>query len=730
MYGGSGLPLAQFGGYLSVSGGGGDMYPSYLTRYNVVNNLNSPISMSLSSEIIGNQINMQIDAEVMGNISTSNNKVVFILSSYQDDDYFCSVISYEYLSFNLNQIGENQVYERSVTIDPNWDLGQIKFVGLVQSFNDDQILQAKSMSVPLNNLLTMDTQIGAIYDETGGDGDGVPNPGEFIEISVDIINESLELSALNQEIIISSTSNGIDIPTTEFMYSELIEPGTQFSSLIPVSIYQDIELGDITFDITINCDYVDNYLNEFTYTKTYERSINVNLYQQGFPYILSSQILTSPAVIDLDGDGFNDVIFGDYLGRLHAVDQFGNPKSGFPFDLQDQIWGSPAIANIDNDDDIEIIVCSKNKRIYALNPDGSIQFEYNTGKYLIATPAIGNIDDDDDLEIIVGSYASSTSSNKLYAINPDGTDVEGFPITIGEKMHRGVGLADFNNNGKVDIVVGTDSENLYLVYDDGNIAEGFPFEGDGDFRSEPTILDYNNEKIILTATKDGTFYAINHLGETIFSLETSDDVMVSPSILFLDSENPVIFFGNNDGEVYAIDINGSVINGWPVVLSSDIVSSPSLSDLNSDSYPEIIVATSDGSISILNIDGTHFSPPLEYPFPYSSSTLVYDLDFDGDLEILCGTGDGLAIFDIKEEGISYGYSNIFRGNFKRDGYYKDVNVGDVNNDSNIDIFDIIVMLNFILGNIDFIDYQYADINHDGSININDIILIVNYILMN
>ena len=57
-------------------------------------------------------------------------------------------------------------------------------------------------------------------------------------------------------------------------------------------------------------------------------------------------------------------------------------------------------------------------------------------------------------------------------------------------------------------------------------------------------------------------------------------------------------------------------------------------------------------------------------------------------------------------------------------------VGDVNNDSNIDIFDIIVMLNFILGNIDFIDYQYADINHDGSININDIILMVNYILMN
>ena len=100
MYNGSGLPLAQFGGYLGVSGGGGDMYNTYLTRYNVVNNLSSPLSMSLSSDIIGAQINMEVSIDVTGNIDTINNKVVFILSSFQDDDYFCSVINYEYVSFS------------------------------------------------------------------------------------------------------------------------------------------------------------------------------------------------------------------------------------------------------------------------------------------------------------------------------------------------------------------------------------------------------------------------------------------------------------------------------------------------------------------------------------------------------------------------------------------------------------------------------------------------------
>ncbi|MAQ43470.1 MAG: hypothetical protein CMG25_03170 [Candidatus Marinimicrobia bacterium] len=725
MYNGSGLPLAQFGGYLGVSGGGGDMYNTYLTRYNVVNNLSSPLSMSLSSDIIGDQINMEVSIDVTGNIDTINNKVVFILSSFQDDDYFCSVINYEYVSFDIN----TQTYTSSVLIDPNWDINQIKFIALVQSFTNDEILQAGSMSVPLNNLLVMDTQIGTIYDAEGGDGDGVANPGESIDIAVDIINESIELIASSQEVIISTNSDGINIPIQEFSYFESIEPGSQFSALIPMDIYSDISLGNAIFNITINCNYIDNYSNELTFTKTYERSLNINLYQNGFPYILSSQVLTSPAIVDLNQDGFKEIIFGDYVGRLHAVNQFGESILGFPFDLQDQIWGAPSVADIDNDGEMEIIACSKNKKIHIINSDGSQQFSYNTGKYLTATPALGNIDDDEELEIILGSYASPTSSNKLYAINPDGSDVPGFPLTIGEKIKRGAALADFNNNGKADIVFGTDSENIYLVYDDGSIADGFPFEGDGDFRAEPTILDTGLEKMILAATKSGTFYAINDLGEIIFSIETSDDIMVSPSVLSINGDTPIIVFGNDDGYLYAVNIDGSIIEGWPIMLPSDIISSPVFSDFNSDSNPELLVGADNSKLYILNMDGSYYSEPFDYPFPYTGSTLIYDLDSDGDLEVFSGTGEGLAVFDIKELGVSYGYWNIFRGNFKRDGYFRNINYGDLNIDDNIDIFDIIIMVNFILGESESINYEYADINHDGHVDISDIILILNYILL-
>ena len=297
-------------------------------------------------------------------------------------------------------------------------------------------------------------------------------------------------------------------------------------------------------------------------------------------------------------------------------------------------------------------------------------------------------------------------------------------------MMAGVALADFNENGRVDIIVGTDSDNIYLIYDDGTIAPGFPFEGDSDFKSDPIILDYNGDKMILVGSKDGTLYSIDLDGNLLFSIETSDDIMSSPSIISRASSQPIILFGNDDGEIHAIYPNGNYLSGWPITLSGSIVSSPIISDLDSDMEPEIIVTCDDGNLYILSLDGTYYAnTPLSYPFPYTGSVMVDDLDFDGDLEVFCGSADGLNIFDIKELGISHGYWNIFKGNLYRDGYYLDILIGDVNSDNNIDILDVISLVNYILGNIENLDYLYADINHDGAIDITDIILILNYILI-
>lgn len=56
--------------------------------------------------------------------------------------------------------------------------------------------------------------------------------------------------------------------------------------------------------------------------------------------------------------------------------------------------------------------------------------------------------------------------------------------------------------------------------------------------------------------------------------------------------------------------------------------------------------------------------------------------------------------------------------------------GDINQDEMIDILDIILSINYILGSVDFnlLEYYLADCNNDDIINIQDIIILVNYII--
>ena len=727
LYGVSGLPHAQFGGYLASSGGGTNMYPTYLQRYNIINNLTSPISLSKSVDIIGDQIIMSVDAEIVGQITTTNNKVQFILTNNQNEDYFCSVISYQDQSFPLTQIGESGYYESAVTIDPSWDINDLKFISIIQSFSNDHILQASSTSIPLTNLLVLESSINGITNDD--DGDGMANPGENADLLVNISNISMELDTQDINMIITSSSDAINFPEgNEFQINSGLSNNQNQDILVPISIDSDISLGDVSFTINLIADYVDNYDNTFTYSKFYYPSLSVNLYQPSFPFITSSQVIGSPVVIDVNGDSIKEYIFGDYAGFVHVVDAAGNEIDGFPYEIGDQIWGAPAVADMDYDGDLEIVISSMDKHLYILNTDGTLQVNYNTAKLLMATPAIGNIDGDDELEVVISGFSSS---NKIFAINPDGSVVDGFPISIGEKVQRGVALVDINGNGRDDIVFGTDSENLYLMYDDGTIAPGFPFGTDGDIRVAPLVIEEEDGYLFVFGTKGDVFYGIDSNGNQRFMIEIDDDVTVSASPININENETYIFFGDDDGLLHAIDLNGNVLPGWPQQLDGSVVSSPVFSDFNGDGIAEVVTSTENAMLYIFSINGTPYeNSPFSYDFPFSGNISIVDADNDYDLEIVAGAADALNVYDIKESNSSQSYWNLFRGGYKRNGLYlmsSNIMYGDVNHDSQIDVMDIVIMVNYVIGATSDIDIA-ADYNQDGSVDVLDIVSVLNFIL--
>jgi len=504
------------------------------------------------------------------------------------------------------------------------------------------------------------------FTEIVGDGDGIINPGETGFLTIYLKNVPGWADAENIEAELSTDNSGVIIHDGNAVYGA-INSGDSLMNVndtYKIIIAAEFDLGNIDFQLEVTGNSIDyNYHQIIEYS-----TISVSFNQAGFP-ISTAELRSSPLVIDLDDDGNKEIIFGDNNGFIHIFNSDGSELEDdtFPYDTGNQIWGSAAAADLDGDSLTEFVITSKSKHIYIFDKNG-LKTDYNAGQYLMGTPAIGNIDNDSDLEVVIGGYSNPASEQKLFVINPDGSDVVGFPLILGEKMKAGVALSDFNDNGKDDIVVGTDSDNIYLIYDDGTIAPGFPYLTKDKIQVEPVIADIDGEKIIFIGANDKHFYAINSDGTLRFSVQTGDKVQTSPSILEHDGEN-YIFFGSKDKMIYAVDSYGNTLSEeWPIEVNSSIVGSVVFSDLDGNGEAEVIVATELGEVAAFHLDGSYYPYfPLANEFPFSGSPMITDLDDDGDLEILAGSGSNLVVIDIKEMGKSEGYWSEFRGGIDRRG---------------------------------------------------------------
>jgi len=569
------------------------------------------------------------------------------------------------------------------------------------------------------------------------DNDDVLNPGEGFSISFSISNNSFEADAFNTVATLNIGAGGTITSDASVSIDDILLGETETFNF-SIQLEDDISFGDFDMSLDISAEYINNFGEVAIYEKNVEYSIEVSLNQFGFP-VSTAEVKASPLVIDLDDDGELEIIFGDNNGFVHVYNADGSEVEDdtFPFDTGNQIWGSAAAADMDNDGNVDFVITSKSKHLYIFDKDG-LKTDYNADKYLMGTPAIGNLDDDADLEVVIGGYSSPASSNQIFAVNADGSDVDGFPLTLGEKVKAGLALADFNNNGKDDIIVGTDDDNLHLIYDDGTTADGFPYTTGDKIQAAPSIHDVNGEKVIFSGSNDDSFYAINSDGSLRFSVPTGDKVLSSPSFLDYNGET-YIFFGSNDDHIYAVDSEGNSLNGWPLEVNGTIGGSVIFSDLDNDGEPEVIASTDMGDIITLTLSGQLFDDyyPILNDFPFSGSPMTTDLDDDGDLEIVTGSGSNLFVIDSKTEGDNFNYWSMYRGNPQRTGYFtpsEDTgcgsDLGDVTGDGTINILDLVQIANLILEVSNPLYECAADYTQDGMVNILDLVQIANHILDN
>jgi len=566
------------------------------------------------------------------------------------------------------------------------------------------------------------------YIEQYGDMDNVPNPGETHGIIMEFYNPSSN-TIYDLYLIVNTEDPNIEFLNAESNLNDVGEYSiTSNNQEIEFQINENAPLQPIFLNL-----YFTGVLEDGTF---FEQNLvyilDIRLDQFGFPLDLGISVGASPAVLDINNDGNDEIIFVDDNGIVKAVSSTGILIDDWEINVGDEIWGAPAIADLDGDGDYEIIIASKSKHLFIISQNGDVELDFDAEQFLVGTPAIGNLDDDEDLEIAFGGM---DNSGKLFAINYDGSPINNnFPILLDQKIYTGVALADIDNDDSLELIVTTKSGYLHVFNKAGYAIGGFPFVANDDIRSAPIVadIDFDGDLEILFGDDSGTFYSIDSNGNIEFQYESTGNIRMS-SALQMGFGGTHIYFGNSSGELISLDNDGNLREGWPVQFESAFDTSPVFSDIDADGEYEIIVTNSNEGVIVLNAHGE-----ILQSFPsdeiLNCSPLLVDLDNDNDLEIIYGFSSGISVIDIKTEANILPW-NMLRGNLHRTGFLDTMDsviLGDANLDGSINILDIVAQINHIL------DYHplwgsaliAADLNMDGVINVQDIILIVDIIMNN
>jgi len=411
----------------------------------------------------------------------------------------------------------------------------------------------------------------------------------------------------------------------------------------------------------------------------------------------------------------------NFLHLYHAdgteITNGGWPKLISGYILKDSIIGghAPILTDIDNDREPEIIqtsvvgeewvggieYCRTTMQVW--NFDGTLlQGQWPrtiiTEKSAV-NPSVGNIDDDEELEIAIGD-----KDGQLHIFNHDGSYLTGWPKIIVSDELLTTTMADIDRDAKAEIMVQARDGSVHIMNDDGSEVGGWPF------------APLENEDFPIEV---GTFTAI------------------MPTAADLEQDGWIEIIMIYDRVIYVIGHDGIIKTGWPKYLPGGISGNTlncAIGDLDGDFRQDIIITTAvSPQVYAFDMEGKKlpgWPAYLDASLAFTSSALT-DLDRDGDIEILAVTvwPTKLYAFDYPKGGQG---RRLDWPMLRSDAQHTQalIPLGDVNGDWKTYVRDIMCLVNIILEKPGYSIWRYprSDVNQDNAVNVLDIQLVVNIIL--
>jgi len=166
-----------------------------------------------------------------------------------------------------------------------------------------------------------------------------------------------------------------------------------------------------------------------------------------------------PAVADLDGDGLGEIVLTSGDGNLIALKDRGEVLWKAPLG-GDNISG-PVVADLDRDGLLDIVVGGLDPVLHCYSDKGSLKWKSPlTEKGIDSTIAVGNLLGDENLEILccdLGGYC--------YCFDSKGKEL--WKSQFADRIRRPPSIADFNGDGKIEILVSGYFNTFHLLSAEG-----------------------------------------------------------------------------------------------------------------------------------------------------------------------------------------------------------------------------------------------------------------------
>jgi len=404
---------------------------------------------------------------------------------------------------------------------------------------------------------------------------------------------------------------------------------------------------------------------------------------------------------DVDTDGDFDVVVGNTTtNTVYQNNGAGQFSTNLDFGPANPNARTLALGDIDNDYDIDVVVGFVNRRsqVFINNGTGNFSGGNNFGA-LSDHPqsvAVGDLDRDGDLDIVAVYSDTSGSQNTVY-FNTAGTFTPTLVFGPVSSRSTSVEVADVDNNGQLDLVVG-EYGGQNLVYLGPTFAATQRFGTGSDDTTSVQVADLDNDGDLDLVTGNtgangaqnaayfnngaGT-YALSWLGPTSpahfitvgdFNGDTFLDFVATP--LLAEAH---IYLNDQRGDFKEIALGG-------------VYTLTAVGDLDSDGDLDLLLGT-DHQVDWLVNDGSGFvdgRPQVRTILSpagvnFLKVMAVGDMDSDGDLDVALErytvleildppsfvilTNDGQGNFVSSDTSLGYNYVTraLAFGDFDQDG---------------------------------------------------------------